>query len=186
MARRGNPHRRQTPFVLYIRIEIDAVRFQRHLGHKARDRHPVIGFFSECVLISRSPTRSIRRQSAQAKFEWRQITASRHASPTIEAALWIGRHVVHNGASGNDPLVFIQRMLKECVRARAIAEHRVLSHNSARVCESIRKEMRLREQQKAGRLRAICGKDHRFRPLTHFLFPPIEIDHACDAASTVD
>ena len=153
---------------------------------KASDGHPVIGLFSQRLLVSRAPARSFRRQPVQAEFERGQITAGRHAAAAVEAALRIRRHVVDDAGAGNDALVLVQRMFEERAGGDAVAEHHILSDHAARVRQAIGEAGRLRHQQQASRLRAIGGQDHRLGLLTHFAFLRVEINDAGHPAAVVD
>ena len=139
MAGRRDAHRRQAPLVLHVRIEIDAIGLERHLRDEAGDRHLVVGFLPQRLLVARAPAWRVRRQPVEAHAERRLVAARGQASAAVEAALRIGRHEVDDAGAGDHALVLVQRMLEEPARAGAVAEHQILADDAVRVRQAVGK-----------------------------------------------
>src|ERR1700683_1135612 len=168
MTGRGETHRRQTPRVLHVRIQIHAIALERKLCKKRAYDHLAVGLLPERPLVPQSPTRGVVRPLKPVLY--RLLLAPRgHAPAPVEATFGIARHEIQNGRSADDALVLVERMLEQPARAAIVSGHQILAHDAVGIRQAVRKPRRPQ---------AVRRQHHRLGFLKYLASLRVEIDSA--------
>src|SRR5580692_388056 len=179
--------RRQSPVVLHVGIERDAVRLERQRRAVRHDLHRAREVVRYCILETLAPARSTWGQNTSGKTNRRQIESRIDPAAAVEADLLRVELVkIMNDAADRKSLVVVQRLFKYADRNGTRIEHQVFANRSARIREAIRKLLVGRKQQQPRGLCAVRGKYNRFRLLQMHVALGIKVNRPSRASVRID
>src|ERR1700735_989646 len=148
--------RRQSPVVLHVGIERDAVRLERQRRAVRHDLHRAREVVRYCILETLAPARRTWGQNTSGKTNRRQIKSRIDPAAAVEAELLRVEFVkIMNDAADRKSLVVVERLFKHSDRNGTRIEHQMLADESAGIGESIRKLFVGRKQQQPRRFSSV-------------------------------